>query len=833
MTERVHIDTGTARYVFDAAGRLRFMLDADGAAQSPHSVLYWKYDRLGRPLEAGALPMVWDQALLQSYADEPYFPANGYWHRRLAYDCDDSGGIEGRIGRLYKTEMRSGTDQPEAVVTERYDYDRAGRIIRHMVRISAYDECDYVTDYVYNGLGDVRKIIYPSAGRTILYTYNMLGQIVAVGTEPLSAYYASYSYNADGSVGEEKLGPGLVTRTMHYNSLGWLVKIEDDEFFTEQLCYQDAQGQYLDGNVASAHVQFRTTARFGIGRPVDVRYEYAYDEFGQLIRATGNAHGGNLEEARYDANGNIMGMRVDGQLRSYAYGSQSNRLHDVNGKQFVYTPNGSLQSTAGISEIVYDRLLQLPVCVQANHLEISLQYDSGGERCLKRVKFHTWPGPIGGTEKKTAYLRGVGDYPLIEKRKVGGLETQSAYIYGPGGLIAVFDGENDWFISKDHLGSPRVIFGRDKQARAYYNYGPFGELLAGNSSSDALASSFSRGYTGQEFDSELGLYNFRARWYDPAIGRFYAPDPAYQFASPYVYAGNNPINMIDPTGGISGRALYIGMNVLGLGVMAGGIAASVIAGGVTGDWGKALGIGIPLSLVAGAVTGYGLSRFSMYLRYRSMRQLSNFVQGGRADQPLMIYAKNDFELYEDSLLIANWRGINRANIVPYGTDVRNIAHNNKIILNMHGAEEGGKSLVERSLANGNIKRRIIGGEEIADDLVQMGVFHASADKSNTQWFLDNLACRGGDGLDSTSARMQSRLSGHHQLKAAVKGRINDGFSVSNWLEIWPAGSTVVAFTKNYWISEAASRVGIFALGHYKYYGLESQPGLLRRIFSNY
>ena len=48
----------------------------------------------------------------------------------------------------------------------------------------------------------------------------------------------------------------------------------------------------------------------------------------------------------------------------------------------------------------------------------------------------------------------------------------------------------------------------------------------------------------------------RARWYDPATGRFTTPDPFPGFAAlpqtqhPYVYAANNPVNLTDPSGEI-------------------------------------------------------------------------------------------------------------------------------------------------------------------------------------------------------------------------------------------------------------------------------------------
>jgi RHS repeat-associated protein len=53
-------------------------------------------------------------------------------------------------------------------------------------------------------------------------------------------------------------------------------------------------------------------------------------------------------------------------------------------------------------------------------------------------------------------------------------------------------------------------------------------------------------YTGQEYDTETGLYNYRARFYDGETGRFLSVDPKAQFASPYMAMGNNPVMMVDP-----------------------------------------------------------------------------------------------------------------------------------------------------------------------------------------------------------------------------------------------------------------------------------------------
>jgi RHS repeat-associated protein len=73
----------------------------------------------------------------------------------------------------------------------------------------------------------------------------------------------------------------------------------------------------------------------------------------------------------------------------------------------------------------------------------------------------------------------------------------------------------------DGQGSVRALSDDSGNVTDSYAYTAFGELYA-QTGSDINAYL----YTGQQFDSLTGLYSLRARYYDPAVGRFLSQDTA-------------------------------------------------------------------------------------------------------------------------------------------------------------------------------------------------------------------------------------------------------------------------------------------------------------------
>jgi RHS repeat-associated protein len=82
-------------------------------------------------------------------------------------------------------------------------------------------------------------------------------------------------------------------------------------------------------------------------------------------------------------------------------------------------------------------------------------------------------------------------------------------------------------------------------------YRPYGERRPGYPLGAMVTD---RLYTGQRWEASLGLYDYRARFYDPVLGRFIQPDPLVpkpgnpQALNRYAYVYHNPLRYTDPTG---------------------------------------------------------------------------------------------------------------------------------------------------------------------------------------------------------------------------------------------------------------------------------------------
>ena len=120
------------------------------------------------------------------------------------------------------------------------------------------------------------------------------------------------------------------------------------------------------------------------------------------------------------------------------------------------------------------------------------------------------------------------------------------YIYGarvdePVCMIDVAANNAAYYYHFDGLGSVVALSDSDGDSCQSYEYSVYGQVAA--SDPNFLANPYM--FTGRRFDIETGLYYYRARYYNPHIGRFMQTDPV---GYGYGYCGNNPLSMVDPSG---------------------------------------------------------------------------------------------------------------------------------------------------------------------------------------------------------------------------------------------------------------------------------------------
>lgn len=182
-----------------------------------------------------------------------------------------------------------------------------------------------------------------------------------------------------------------------------------------------------------------------------------------------------------------------------------------------------------IQRIEYDPALNKAVRVKlTSGMLVEFAYDSRGDRVRKCVYEST-----GELLREIVYLRDEQGRCMYEKHveykteeleegsKRSFSETECAYVYGPRGLVA-FVYDDEWYdVCTDHEGSVRLLV-HNGCVVAAFDYMPYGGLMRAHGH---MADRMRYRFSGKEWDSEFGLYDFHARFYDPTIGRFYSCDP--------------------------------------------------------------------------------------------------------------------------------------------------------------------------------------------------------------------------------------------------------------------------------------------------------------------
>ena len=372
--------------------------------------------------------------------------------------------------------------------------------------------------------------------------------------------------------------------TYEYNIRNWLTQI-NGRLFEQNLYYNTGSGsQCYNGNIGSMTWKSGEDGIRG--------YKFTYDNMSRMRNAiygegtsitppTGKNFSENV--IGYDYNGNITGLQRYGKVSGSTYGkiddlsityvgNQLNNVTDAatdplyNGafnfvdgnktsiQEYKYDSNGNLEQDYNkkIAKIQYNSL-NLPSALQfANGNSTDYLYGADGmkRRVTHKTAIANISVPMGQIKElassqisqtnTTDYCNNV----IYENGVLSMILTEEGYVTLSG------DAPIYHYYLKDHQGNNRVVINQASTVEQINHYYPFGGLFEVNTTTSGIQS---YKYNGKELDRIHGVdwYDYEARMYDGALGRFTTVDPLtekYYSTNLYAYCKNNPINRIDPDG---------------------------------------------------------------------------------------------------------------------------------------------------------------------------------------------------------------------------------------------------------------------------------------------
>jgi RHS repeat-associated protein len=401
--------------------------------------------------------------------------------------------------------------------TTSYTYD-------NMDRISVKATPEGTLNYTYDAAGHVASISSANAnGASMSYTYDDLDRLSTVVDNRLSGNNTTtYSYDNASNVATVTY-PNGVQSTFSYDTLNRVTGLSS----------QPASYTYQRGPAGNL-----TSVTESSGRTASWNYDGIYRLTNETISLAPSGHNGSVGYG-LDPVGNRL--NDTSSLEGVSPGAWSFNADDELSSE-TYDADGNVTSTGG-KALSYDSENHL-MTMTASGTAVSMVYDAFGNRVSKTVNGVTTQYLVEDDKNPTGY-------PQVFDELTNGAVTRT-YSYGLQRIDEEQVLNGVWtpsFYGYDGGGNVRQLTNAAGTVTDSYEYDAFGNefTVSGTTPNNYL-------YRGEQFDSDLGLYYLRARYYNPLTGRFMSRDPEDGiFTDPktlhkYIYADGDPVNLADPTG---------------------------------------------------------------------------------------------------------------------------------------------------------------------------------------------------------------------------------------------------------------------------------------------
>jgi RHS repeat-associated protein len=373
-----------------------------------------------------------------------------------------------------------------------YTYDKGDRLLR------ALDSVGGAIDSTYDGLDRLTKETTPLG--TVSYSYDKAGRRIQM--LPSGQQSVDYAYDAASRLTE-------VRNAVSATAAPDVVRITYD----------------------NADRYSRVQLRNG------VNVDYAYDAAGQLSSITYSTAVATIGGLAYDYDAAGRVIRTGGSLAQVnlpaaVAGNTYNANNQLTRPGYTYDKNGRLTSN-GSQRYAWDARDQLSQITGVTAAQFS--YDALGRRTRKSI--NTVPTQFLYDGANIIQELGDGLAPTVNATILTGFGMDEAFGRTKGTVKTEY--------LSDRLGSTIALSDASASTATTYSYEPYGTATQAG-----LPDDNARAFTGREDDGTRLLY-YRARYYDPANGRFVSEDPIGLESGDvnlYRYVSDNPLNSRDPSG---------------------------------------------------------------------------------------------------------------------------------------------------------------------------------------------------------------------------------------------------------------------------------------------